>query len=198
MSNSPDRTEILKYKLSAKLEARKWVYRKTELEFLEAGQHLRALNQIMWQVPGMAIAVTGGLWYGVTLIDGTIPKIGILLFAAVIDSLTICVIWRLRDVIEKQIKIQKKFAGEDNGGERERDRIVVSCWTCMLVVAALLSAVAPLFAADLYKKKADTTPAFECYNDATINLDVVATAPTSFPKLRKRAHHETSKKQCPQ
>ncbi|AXF12986.1 hypothetical protein [Paraburkholderia caledonica] len=197
MSSSPERTEVLKHKLAAKLEAQKWIYRKTELEFLEAGQHLRALNQIMWQVPGMAIAVTGGLWYGVTLIDGAIPRIGILLFAAIIDLLTICVIWRLRGIIEKQIRIQKKFAGEEDGARRERDRIVVFCWSFMLAAATLLSAIGPFFVSDLSKKKADPAPALECYNDTNVNVDALATGYASPPKISKRTHHELSKKQCP-
>jgi hypothetical protein len=46
-------------------------------------QQLRHLNQIMWQVPTIAMTVTGALWYAVsaTQFDHRL-KAGILVFAA--------------------------------------------------------------------------------------------------------------------
>ncbi|CAN7467614.1 hypothetical protein [Paraburkholderia hospita] len=196
MTVSPEQLEIKKYKLARKLEEQKWNYRKAELEFLEAGQHLRALNQIMWQVPGMAIAVTGGLWYGTTLIDAAIPRIGILAFAAIVDGFTVWIIWRLRGVIEKQIKIQRCFAG-DIGPKRERDRVVVLCWTIMLVVAGLLSLAGMLFAADLTKKLPLAPSPTQCRleNTVTVEASEMRDAVTVVrPILR---HRQASKKQCP-
>ncbi|GGP23793.1 hypothetical protein [Silvimonas iriomotensis] len=135
MNDSPRKLELLKHQLSSKLEAQKWDYRRQELAFLEAGQHLRALNQIMWQVPSMTIALTGGLWYGTTQVDSAVPKILLLLFAFIVDIATIFVLSRLRDIIEKQIQIQNSFTApastyvvQVSPQKKERDRIVVKCW----------------------------------------------------------------------
>ena len=50
-----------------KIEAIRWYQKLQEITYLEAGQHMRALNQLMWQIPSFVIAVNGGLWYATTL-----------------------------------------------------------------------------------------------------------------------------------
>ena len=88
------------------LEELKWKNRKEELQFLEAGQHLRSLNQFLWQAPGMAIAITGGIWYGITMFSAPAAKIAALLFVAMFNFATILVICRLRSLIAIQLKIK--------------------------------------------------------------------------------------------
>jgi len=196
MNRSPDRLELFKHRLATKLEAQKWSYRKQELEYLEAGQHLRALNQIMWQVPSMAIAVTGGLWYGVTTIDADRPKIGILLLAAIVDVTTIFVIKRLRYVIEKQIKIQRSFAA-DLTNKGERDRVVVRYWSILLLAASALSLGALIDVSQLSKKKEELNRASRCSFEATLDVGLSSVAPTSSPIAVNRKHIQLGKKQCP-
>src|SRR3546814_15700834 len=65
------------------------LFKKEELSYLEAGQHLRSLNQQLWQVPSMVIAITGGIWYGAASITGGSPKILALGFAVAVNILTI-------------------------------------------------------------------------------------------------------------
>ena len=48
-------------------------------------EHMRSLNQIMWQVPMIAMTLTGGLWYAVATVKGmdSIARIGMLGFSAI-------------------------------------------------------------------------------------------------------------------
>ena len=82
-STSPKSIEIMKHRFASDLEERKWQFKTLELMYLEAGQHLRSLNQLMWQVPSMVIAITGGLWYGATTVDELQARTVVLAFAAV-------------------------------------------------------------------------------------------------------------------
>lgn len=50
-----------------RLETIRWHQKLQEIIYLEAGQHMRALNQLMWQIPSFVIAVNGGLWYATTI-----------------------------------------------------------------------------------------------------------------------------------
>ena len=133
-------SEQLKHQLALEIEEKKWSYRKQELQFLEAGQHLRALNQIMWQVPGMAIAITGGIWYGATLVTSDLARQAALGFVGLADLLTIPIIYRLRSLIGDEIDRQKSFAStgivESRNTNSSTDQCVwrlaklsiVKCW----------------------------------------------------------------------
>lgn len=133
---------MLKHKLALELEARKWDYRKSELQYLEAGQHLRSLNQLMWQIPGMAIAITGGLWYGATTVGADQPRVWVFSFAAIVDVLTIVIIWRLRRLIESHINYQSLFS--DNSAQDRGKRTVIKCWSTTLLAATIISIAAAL------------------------------------------------------
>lgn len=134
--------EAIKYQNAIKLEAQKWQFRKQEVTFLEAGQHLRALNQQLWQVPGMVIAITGGIWYGALSTPDEIVRLLALLFAAAVNLVTIRVIWRLRTIIDIQITLQNNF----NQIKRKHGRnTVVWCWTLLLLAALSLSLLAAVY-----------------------------------------------------
>jgi protein strawberry notch len=49
-------------------------------------QQFRSLNQIMWQIPVLAMTLTGGLWFGVSTIDNNAMLVTILLLTAVIPT----------------------------------------------------------------------------------------------------------------
>ncbi|WP_312669534.1 hypothetical protein [Stutzerimonas nitrititolerans] len=150
--------ERLKHKNAIELEKLKWTLKEKELSFLEAGQHLRSLNQQLWQVPGMAIAVTGGIWFGAASINGELPKALALLFAAIVDILTIFVLWRLRKIIQIQIDLQNKF----NNRTESKGRIVVICWSTLLALAATLSILGSLNTKEFSIVK--TSPTQATYN----------------------------------
>lgn len=141
MSTSSESAELVKHQLALDLEARKWDYRKLELQYLEAGQHFRSLNQLMWQVPGMAIAITGGLWYGATTVESSLPRAWVFVFTAIVDLLTVAVLLRLRERIQIHIDHQSNFSGQ-SGNTDGRKGTVVAWWSFALFTAAALSALA--------------------------------------------------------
>ena len=63
-------------------------------------QQFRSLNQIMWQIPVLAMTLTGGLWFGVSTIDNNAMLVTILLLTAVVVNLLLCgVLVRFRHVM---------------------------------------------------------------------------------------------------
>ncbi|WP_422777038.1 hypothetical protein ACOXXE_03745 [Pseudomonas mediterranea] len=137
LMNDPD-FEALKHENAKELEQIKWQFKKEELTYLEAGQHLRSLNQQLWQVPSMVIAITGGIWYGAASINGDLPKILALSFAAAVNILTIPIIVRLRQLIKKHINRQLAFNQQNDS---KGNYTVITCWTLLLLIAAFLSIV---------------------------------------------------------
>nr|WP_298146404.1 hypothetical protein [uncultured Pseudomonas sp.] len=134
--------EAIKYQNAIELEKQKWQFRKQEMAFLEAGQHLRALNQQLRQVPGMVIAITGGIWYGSLSISDESARSLVLLFAAAVNLLTIRIIWRLRTIIDIQITLQNNF----NQIRRKHGKnTVVWCWSLLLLFAFSLSMLAAAY-----------------------------------------------------
>src|SRR5262249_16264508 len=123
-------TDEIRQRHALELEEQKWTYKKEELRYLEAGQHLRSLNQLMWQVPSFAIGITGGLWYGATLVGNETIQRFLLIFSAIVDVLTIITLWRLRSIIGVHIAYQRQFAGA-----KDRDKFrhtVIICWSIAL------------------------------------------------------------------
>lgn len=63
-------------------------------------QQFRSLNQIMWQIPVLAMTLTGGLWFGVSTIDNNAMLVTILLLTAVMGNVMLCgVLVRFRHVM---------------------------------------------------------------------------------------------------
>lgn len=183
MSTPAKNTEVFKHQLALDLEARKWSYKQAELHYQEAGHHLRSLNQIMWQVPGMAIAITGGLWYGATTVDQEAPRIGVLVFAAFVDLLTIPIIWRLRSIIGTHIETQKDFFPTSHLPKGGRFT-VIGCWTAMLVIAAALSVGGACYAELLSKKVSEDKDKPE----ATCRVEIQVSNPPPSAGLEIKKH----------
>lgn len=146
MSNQPQQSQPCD---DLKLEVIRWHQKLQEITYYEAGQHMRALNQLMWQIPSFAIAVNGGLWYATTLANENSLWIifGVLAF---FDITTIVTILRLRYLIGKKIEIQNNIEdpsknvilNEISAGVgfnlvptqviKKSGYIVVGCWSLML------------------------------------------------------------------
>ncbi|MEP1539084.1 MAG: class I SAM-dependent methyltransferase [Paracoccaceae bacterium] len=63
-------------------------------------QQFRSLNQIMWQIPVLAMTLTGGLWFGVSTINDNAMLVTILLLTAVMGNIMLCgVLVRFRHVM---------------------------------------------------------------------------------------------------
>lgn len=148
-----------------KLETIRWHQRLQEITYLEAGQHMRALNQLMWQIPSFVIAVNGGLWYATTIAsESSLRIIFVILF--LFDVTTILSLVRLRQLIGVKIKKQQEIENPDNHPllkklscefnlkfnvpvvAKGRKYIVVGCWIVMLIICAatnLAGSVNPKF-----------------------------------------------------
>ena len=68
-------------------------------------EQFRALNQIMWQIPVLAMTLTGGLWFGVSQIEQNKLLVTVLLLTAVAGNLALSmVLVRFRHVMECYIE----------------------------------------------------------------------------------------------
>lgn len=166
-SVSPKSIEIMKHRLASDLEERKWQFKTLELKYLEAGQHLRSLNQLMWQVPSMVIAITGGLWYGATTVDELKARTVVLSFAAVFSVLTIVIIWRLRQLIQMHIDRQRLFAPDDEKAPRGK-YVVIGCWTTALLGSAIVSTLGACNPSHLSKKQQPPVEAKCCVSQIEV------------------------------
>jgi SAM-dependent methyltransferase len=110
----------------------------------------RALNALMWQVPLIAMTLTGGLWFGVASISRdsglAFLRPGLLLLAGVGDVLLIVILQRLRHVIGSYLSWLKSanpegFVAAEGQGPLTAPNIVRTCFQVMLGFAALTSFV---------------------------------------------------------
>ncbi|WP_232096640.1 hypothetical protein [Serratia ureilytica] len=129
---------------------------------------MRALNQLMWQIPSFIIAVNGGLWYATTLANDSSLWI-IFSVLAICDISTIIILFRLRWLIGKKIEVQSgienpynnvvlRQVSSDVGIDLSPDKssetsshIVVCCWLFMLIPCVLIN-VAGAFNPALFSK----------------------------------------------
>ena len=111
-------------------------------------QQMRSLNQIMWQVPMIAMTLTGGLWYGVSTSSALDPGTkGILfLFCTAANICMIFVIQRVRSVMAAYLfKIKEfhpsGFADTHNLDKQGflKERGVCNTFSILMFIAALLS-----------------------------------------------------------
>jgi hypothetical protein len=107
-------------------------------------EQFRSLNQIMWQVPIIAMTLTGGLWFGVAKIDAQVAQIGLLALAVLGNSGLIAVLHRTRFVMGEYLKKIKEFCPEayveaKGEGPFEGGRTVVLVFQILLALSALLS-----------------------------------------------------------
>lgn len=145
-----------------KLETIRWHQKLQEITYLEAGQHMRALNQLMWQIPSFAIAVNGGLWYATTLANENSLWI-IFAVLAFFDFTTIVTIFQLRYLIGVKIRTQNNIENPSNNAilnqisaevgfslmpaqnTKKSGYIVVSCWMLMLLACSAINIWGAIF-----------------------------------------------------
>lgn len=73
-------------------------------------EQFRSLNQIMWQVPVIAMTLTGGLWFGAATV-GDMPGFQylLLILAALANFGLVIVLVRVRYVMGEYLKAIKEF-----------------------------------------------------------------------------------------
>lgn len=111
--------------------------------FEQNSEHLRSLNGLMWQVPLIAMTLTGGLWYGIAQLQPqSIVVLGLLILAITTDFLLIIVMQRMRFIFSKILDKTREFhpTGSANTNHKILKNSLV-CWIfCfLLLIAALLS-----------------------------------------------------------
>ena len=110
-------------------------------------QQYRAMNQIMWQVPLLAITITGGLWYAALNATGVQDfKRPIFLLAFVLDAALIAVLWRVRHVMSAyMVQIENfnpvSFVKASGRGLFNWPYTVVSAFSVALTIAAIGSLI---------------------------------------------------------
>lgn len=110
MSDAPQTPSDENQNLS-KIELIKWQQRIQEISYLEAGQHMRALNQLMWQVPSLVIVINGGLWYGTTLVSDLAARL-IFFMITFFDILSVITLYRLRGLLDLKIRFQNNVENQ--------------------------------------------------------------------------------------
>ena len=112
-------------------------------------ENFRDLNRMMWQVPMMAMTLTGGLWYGI----GTIEEIDVALrtlllsFAAVANVALVLVIQRVRSVMDAYLGRIREFCPPSFADSRHAKHTrwlpeggVCNTFSVFLCVSALMNA----------------------------------------------------------
>jgi SAM-dependent methyltransferase len=76
----------------------------TTAAFNQNAETFRSLNQLMWQIPLIAMTLTGGLWFGVSSARGSFWfQIALLLMAAAGNVGLIIILHRLRFIMERYL-----------------------------------------------------------------------------------------------
>lgn len=109
----------------------------------------RGLNRQLNQLPVLVITLTGGLWYGSTIVEDTQDpaRFGILCFAAICNLLLVFAAMRIRDVLEGHLEKIREFhrywyAG---GGPQKpmlpwlKSYSMITIYAVLMIVAGLLS-----------------------------------------------------------
>ncbi|QPH56010.1 class I SAM-dependent methyltransferase [Pontivivens ytuae] len=118
-------------------------------------QQFRSLNQIMWQIPVLAMTLTGGLWFGVSTIEDNPLLVSVLLLTATFGNVVLSgVLLRFRHVMGCYLDWLEQAdpegfvdasAGTDSGHWVERfcnrDKTVRTLFSSMLWWAAACSLI---------------------------------------------------------
>lgn len=124
--------------------------------FQQNSEHLRSLNHLMWQVPLIAMTVTGGLWYGIAQqgVVGDIRK-PLLLFACLANLSLIFVMIRVRHIFEKILDLTKPFSSNAIADTKkfflpEKSVLVIFC--VLLGFSSVISFVGAVMPDKLFNK----------------------------------------------
>lgn len=112
----------------------------------------RSLNGFLWQTPIIIMTLTGGLWFAVASFDmSDMARSRLLLFAAIANVVMIAALIRLRYVMQK---IQNEIRRHDDRPEIGPNYFIVSCFSALLLIAAIGSAMASCQPAAYFMKGA--------------------------------------------
>jgi hypothetical protein len=132
-------------------------FERDKVTFEENSEHLRSLNTILWQVPLIAMTLTGGLWFGVSQ-EGMVGDMRrlLLLFAGLANLGLIVVMIRVRYVFERILDAARTFNPHttvDTQGEwlLVRERVVLIVFCLLMLCAAGISLGAAVASEKLFR-----------------------------------------------
>lgn len=77
-------------------------FERAKVAYEQNFEQFRSLNQVMWQVPVIAMTLTGGLWFGAASVEAMAGFQYLLLILAALANLGLVVVLaRLRFVMEE-------------------------------------------------------------------------------------------------
>jgi hypothetical protein len=160
-------TDEDKFAAEQRFQREKLEFERDKVVYEQNAQHLRSLNQFLWQVPTIAITLTGGLWYGVTKIDAFIVREGLLLFAGLANILLVIVVLRIRFLFGQYLGAQRGFNPKmelksERGPFGLPGWTVVSCFVALLAIGAIGSIYG---ATHLKKIDAESVKTARCIDD---------------------------------
>lgn len=160
----------------------------------------RALNALMWQIPLIAMTLTGGLWFGVSKVEASPAfRLGLLALAFFGNVGLIFVLERLRHIIGRYLDwLDAAYPGghvsAPGAGWMTRNRTVKLVFQLMLGFAAVISfvlsvaTVATLSKLDSKPKPEAAVAWYDAHAlqlaDGYEGLDAAATHPKLFATLR--------------
>lgn len=109
-------------------------------------EQFRSLNQVMWQVPVIAMSLTGGLWFGAASVEAMPGFQYLLLILAALANLGLVVVLaRLRFVMDEYLTAIQTFAPQSFVSARGKwfhgPRAVSVTFRTLLLLSAAISLV---------------------------------------------------------
>lgn len=121
-------------------------FEKAKASFEQNFEQFRSLNQIMWQVPIIAMTLTGGLWFGAASVGDMRGFQYLLLILAALANLGLAIVLvRVRYVMGEYLKAIKQFHPPSHvaaeGGWFQRSKTVAITFIALLLLSAVISLV---------------------------------------------------------
>lgn len=109
-------------------------------------EQFRSLNQTMWQIPVIAMSLTGGLWFGAAKVSD-MPgfQYSLLVLAALANFGLIVVLTRLRYVMSKYLESIERFNPDAfvsaRGTGMHASEVVANTFRLLLLASAIISLI---------------------------------------------------------
>ncbi len=122
-------------------------FERNKASYEQNSETFRSLNQIMWQVPIIAMTLTGGLWFGASQIPNEIVlRSSLLILAGVANIGLIFVLIRVRFVMGQILNKLESFNPRGFVAARgnkfyNRSHLVVTTFCVVLSISAAVSLI---------------------------------------------------------
>lgn len=124
------------------------LFEREKAAFEQNSEHLRSMNQLMWQVPLIAMTLTGGAWYGIAQLGPSHAASSLLILVGCANVGLAVVMLRVRFVFERLLKVTQNFyppgsaATNDSPWPWHWEYVVVTVFVFLLLLAAATSFMA--------------------------------------------------------